>query len=295
MNCLDAALAYAARGWQVVPLNWPIMVDGQLGCSCRRRLKCGSAGKHPWVRWKENGGSTDPTQIHEWWRWRWHSNVGILTGRDRSGLVVIDVDPDHGGGTTLEGLQADNGRMPATLAAVTGSGGRHLLFHCPPGEIRNSAGTIGPGVDVRGDGGLIVAAPSLHKSGSRYRWANWGTPLADVPEWILGRLEPKKRPGHAVLPPRNTARGTRYAEVALERAVADLHQLVGANGVRNTSLNATAYSLGRLVGSGLISADRVGHSLLEAGLAIGLGQVEAEDTISSGLRAGALRPKEVPA
>ncbi len=293
--CIDAALAYAARGWQVVPLNWPITIDGDVSCSCKRRLECASPGKHPWIRWKDDGGTTDPDQIHEWFRRRWHSNIGILTGQERSGLLVVDVDPDHGGEHTLQELQADHGGLSDTLTAITGSGGRPLLFRYPEGKVRQTAGAIGPGVDTRSDGGLIVAAPSLHRSGNHYRWANWGTQPAELPGWVLDRLKPKASGRPSILPPRATLRGTRYAEVALERAVIDLRQLAGAHGVRNSSLNATAYSLGRLVGAGLITAERAGHALLDAALAIGLGETEATDTITSGLRSGALHPREVPA
>lgn len=298
MNAGDTVrwrLAYAALGWQTVPLNWPAGPASTDGCSCQRGAGCASPGKHPWVRWAGHGGTTDPALILGQHRRRPNSGVAILTGRERSGLFVVDVDPDHGGEDTIRALGADHGRLPDTLTAVTGSGGRHLLFRSPDGKARQTAGAIGPGVDTRSDGGLIVAAPSLHRSGNRYRWANWGTPPAVLPGWVLDRLKPETPNRPARLPPRNTARGTRYAEAALDRAVADLRHLAGANGVRNTSLNATAYSLGRLVGAGLITADRVGHALYAAALAIGLGPIEAADTITSGLRSGALRPKDIPA
>lgn len=289
----DAALAYAAIGWEVLPLWRPTSA----GCACPRGLECASPGKHPWLKWREDGGSTDPAEIRGWYR-RWpHSGVAILTGRERSGLWVLDIDPGHSGEETLAALEAEHGSLPATLEARTGSGGRHLVFRYPEGGAPQSAGRLGAGLDTRSDGGLIVAAPSLHRSGRRYEWMNWGTPPADVPVWMLDLLRPtpaeQRQPIR--LPAPSTARGARYAEVALERAVADLRQLAGAEGVRNAALNRVAYSLGRLVGGGLIDAARVGHELLDAAVAIGLGVHESEATILSGLRAGANRPKELAA
>lgn len=289
----DAALRYASLGWQVLPLWWPTPA----GCACPRGPECASPGKHPWLRWREDGGSTDAGEIAAWFRRRPNSGVAILTGQERSGLWVLDVDPGHSGEEALAVLEAEHGALPATLTARTGSGGRHLVFRYPAGGAPQSAGRLGPGIDTRSDGGLIVGAGSLHRSGRRYEWINWGTPLADVPTWLLELLRPtpaeQRQPIR--LPAPSTARGARYAEVALERAVADLRQLTGAEGVRNSELNRVAYSLGRLVGGGLIDAARVGHELLDAAVAIGLGVHESEATILSGLRAGANRPKELAA
>lgn len=288
---LAAALTYARLGWQVGPLNWATGT----GCSCMRGDSCASPGKHPWIRWKDTGGSLDPGLIRWWWRKRPDSNVCVFTGAERSGLFVVDIDPGHGGGDTLEALQDQHGRLPDTLTAVTGSGGQHLLFNHPGSSARQTAGTIGPGIDTRSDGGLIVAAPSLHRSGRRYQWTNWGAPIADAPDWLLQHVvrRPERPTTSLRLPPRNTQRGSRYAEAALERAVADLRNQ--PPGSRNNELNRAAYSIGRLVGAGIITAERVGHTLLSAAVATGLGETEAIDTITSGIRAGAKRPKAVSA
>ncbi len=294
-RCLRAALDYARLGWQVLPLNWPVTsASGRVACSCRRGVDCASPGKHPWVKWKTDGGSTDSDQIRNWWERRRRSNVAILTGRNRSGLFVVDVDEDHGGADTLHHLQERHGELPVTLTATTGSGGSHLLFKHPETGGRQTAGGLGPGVDTRAEGGLIVAAPSLHRSGRRYTWDNGSTPIAELPEWIIVVLQPKPAATSAVrLPPRNTARGSRYAEVALDRACTTMR--TAANGDRNATLNKVAYSMGRLVGGGLISAERAGYALAEAAVAAGLGQQEIDDTIVSGLGDGVKRPRQVPA
>lgn len=287
---LSAALTYASQGWQVLPLNWPTAT----GCSCLRGDSCASPGKHPWRRWRESGGITDPGLIRWCWRKQPDSGVAILTGAERSGLFVVDIDPGHGGGDTLNRLEHEHGQLPDTLTAVTGSGGQHLVYNHPGVRARQTAGTIGAGIDTRSDGGLIVAAPSLHRSGRRYTWANWGTPPADVPDWLLDLVQPKTPPPQPTrLPAATTARGARYAEAALERASDEVRR--AAPGQRNQTLNRAAWSIGRLVGAGLISADRVGHALAQAATDAGLGVTETEGTIISGLTCGSRQPRQVPA
>ena len=122
--------------------------------------------------------TTDERLIRRWFA-RWpNANVGIRTGRRRRASSSLDVDPRHGGDTTLRLLQSAHGRLPDTPEAVTGGGGRHLLFAHPGGGvvIRSAAGRLGDGPDVRADGGYIVAPPSRHASGRRYAWELSGLP-----------------------------------------------------------------------------------------------------------------------
>lgn len=285
------AVVYAELGWQGVPLNWPT----RTGCSCQRGDACGSPGKHPWVMWREAGGSTDPGQIDAWLSQRPLSGWGLLTGPERSGLFVIDVDPLHGGDESLAALEAAHGPLGETLTSTTGSGGRHLLFAHPGGRTRQSAGLLGPGIDTRDAGGLIVAPPSVHHSGQRYAWSNWGTPAAALPAWVQELLTPPPPPPPAParparLPTAGTSRAGRYAAAALALEVRRVAS--AAPGGRNHALYCASAGLGRLVGGGYLDARAVGHELLAAALAAGLGTAEAEDTIVSGLRAGARRPKE---
>lgn len=164
-----AALYYAVEmGWAVFPLA--------------------PHGKVPLIGKAQGGNglldaSTDPDQIWQWWSETPTANVGIATG-DRSGLVVVDVD-----GAAGEDALSDYGVMPGTPTASTGKG-RHLLFARPADGLRNSAGKLGPQLDVRGDGGYIVAPPSVHPSGAVYRWTEvpGRVPLAPVPDAIVDRL-----------------------------------------------------------------------------------------------------------
>jgi hypothetical protein len=177
-----AALYYANYGWPVVPLHY--MKDGR--CSCGR-VRCDSPGKHPTTKHGPKDASRNEIQLDHWWN-RWpDANIGIRTGVS-TGIVVIDVDPRHGGDESLAELVREHGELPATVEALTGGGGRHLVFKHPGGTIRNRS-NMRPGIDVRGDGGYIVAPPSNHASGGQYRWREGHGPHettpAEMPAWLL--------------------------------------------------------------------------------------------------------------
>lgn len=185
---LEAALSYAQRGWCVFPV-YEMTGDG---CACSRAV-CDRPGKHPRLRAWPKAATTDRATIVGWWT-RWpDANVAIATGR-RSGLFVLDVDPRHGGDDSLFELEREHGHLPPTVEGHTGGDGRHLFFALPSAKtgIGNSHGKVGVGLDVRADGGYVVAPPSRHASGGRYCWSVDGdpaeVPLADPPPWLLARL-----------------------------------------------------------------------------------------------------------
>jgi hypothetical protein len=143
--------------------------------------------KRPLVAWLEFQSRLASTREVEGWFAHWPEvNVGIVTGRV-SGLVVIDVDAGHGGESSLIRLESAHGTLPASVEALTGGGGRHLYFAHPGGRVGNWVGLFS-GVDLRADGGCVVAPPSLHPSGRRYAWARGRSPdearLAPLPAWL---------------------------------------------------------------------------------------------------------------
>ncbi len=127
-----------------------------------------------------------PEQLRRWWR-RWPgANVGVVTGAV-SGLVVLDIDPRHGGGDSLATLERRHGPLPHTVVSLTGGGGQHLYFaHAGPTVPSRP---IGPGLDIKGDGGLVICPPSAHVSGRTYVWETRCAPgevaVAEPPRWLL--------------------------------------------------------------------------------------------------------------
>ena len=200
------ALGYIRRNWAVLPIHQPT----RNGCSCSHD-DCGSPAKHPKVAGGLTNATTDRNVVAEWWR-RWPAaNVGIRTGRE-SGLVVIDIDPAHGGANALADLEATNGAVGGWRVS-TGSGGQHRWFAHPGRMVRNSAGSIGTGIDVRGDGGYIIAPPSRHISGGEYRWVDARGPLPPLPDWLAEQLIERPR----VITPTRPTTGNRDASSAWAR------------------------------------------------------------------------------
>jgi hypothetical protein len=193
---LPHALAYAARGWAVLPL-YPI-VDRSCGCGTPQ---CPAPGKHPYASLVPNGlhnATTDADIITRWWTKAPSAHVAIRTGT-ASGLLVLDLDdrPEDGrdGRSTWLRLLADHAgtQPPDTVEASTGGGGRHLFFALPDGlTIASSKDQLGPGVEVKAEGGYVVAAPSGHLSGRAYEWDAAGhpddQPPAPIPAWLLPLL-----------------------------------------------------------------------------------------------------------
>lgn len=201
---LRSALTYLKDGLRVLPLHHPVIHSEDLACSCGNP-HCSSPAKHPVARLTPRGlldATEDPSVVQEWFadsRW----NIGIVTGAV-SGIVALDVDPRHDGIESLTALEGEHGPLPPTWRFLTGGGGLHILFRHPGGKIPNSAGKLGPGIDGRGDGGYIVAPPSLHMSGRLYETSADhhpdAVPLADMPDWLLRltRADPRRPAGRRV-------------------------------------------------------------------------------------------------
>lgn len=197
-DLLRAALAYAERNFRLIPLNYMKERDGQLGCSCYKAHECRAAGKHPIFRGWQTVATNDTYLVRRWWEAWPLANIGLVMGGPER-LVTIDIDGNEGR-ESLETLQREHGALPPTLIQVTGrdTGGEHRLYRVPESlnlyAIRNRC-RLAAGIDVRSEGGLIVAAPSIHPSGRSYRWVN-KLPIGDLPEWlyqIAMTVRPEKR------------------------------------------------------------------------------------------------------
>jgi putative DNA primase/helicase len=163
---LEAALECASRGWHVFPCH--TIVDGT--CSCGH-ADCENAGKHPKTRHGLKDATVDRSQIERWWRHneRVPSNLAIATGM-QSKLVVIDVDPRNGGDETLAALEAELGPLPRICTVRTGGGGIHIYLRHPCDDRMPSRNGWRKGIDIKADGGYVIAPPSVHKDGRCYEW-----------------------------------------------------------------------------------------------------------------------------
>ena len=149
---LDAALKYAEMGLAVFPLK--------------------PHDKTPLTRHGCKEATTDATQIRKWFNRAPEANIGIATGSISGGLVVVDLDIDEQKGLDgyemLVDWERDNGKLPETVSSITGRGGYHYYFRTSE-IIKNRAGVL-EGIDVRGEGGYVVAPPSVHSNGNQYEW-----------------------------------------------------------------------------------------------------------------------------
>lgn len=201
----DDALNLAYRGFAVFPLHtinarWDLDPEYRCTCKLSRTVDgCKAPGKHPmWAKGTLEHGFRDATknfeQIEKWWEMWPSANIGLATG-EISGVVVVDVDGEEGR-KSLKALQGRHGILPPTLTARTGNGG-HLFFRSGGHGFQNHTAIL-PGIDIRGDGGYVVAPPSVHVSGKRYSWMGEGR-LVDTPDYLRelllnGGAKPKPQP-----------------------------------------------------------------------------------------------------
>jgi hypothetical protein len=196
---LGTALAFAKHGLGVFPIWQPVTHNGQTVCACGKR--CATPAKHPIERYAPRG-CYSATIVSALIKLQWgirtpEANVGVHC----AGLIVVDVDPDDGGDESLKKLEAEHGELPLTWRSLTGGGGTHDFYSCPPGvTVQNvTAKTmpdppLGPGIDIRTKGGYVVAPTSRHIGGGVYAWSVDHHPKdmplgpALAPDWLVEKL-----------------------------------------------------------------------------------------------------------
>ena len=247
-------------------------------------------------RWQKLPRETLDTAI----AWATEGNVGLRTGPEpASGVIVLDVDSP----TVPESIR----HLTHTVTARTGRGGWHFYFRAPADCPGNRAGILIDGIkcDVRGRGGQVVYPGSIHPdTGQPYTFAPGYGPgevlLADWPGDLLAAPAPTPAPAPALplppvpssLPPVPNRRADAYAASALARETAAVAS--AAPGTRNHTLNAAAFSLGQLVGSGVLDEATVTAALTHAAHTAGLGDAEIRQSLQSGLTAGRAKPRDIP-
>jgi hypothetical protein len=200
----------------------------------------------------QKAATTELAQVEKWWsRWA-NANIGIATG---GRIVVIDLDVKHppvDGIDEWGGVCLDNDIDDNTLAASTPSGGVHLFFSKSV-EIHNSASKIAPGVDVRGDGGYVVAAPSI-VDGKRYEWEKPPATILPLPGVLVELLEYKAPPPSR---PAGEFSGKDCSAYVGAAIAGELDMLSKAtNGTKHDTLNRVSFNLGQLLGSSWAHPDR---------------------------------------
>lgn len=196
MSALEAAVRLASRGYAVLPVD--------------------PESKRPVTAHGSRDASTTPAAVRALFDGRPRAGVAIATGLASAAqgraLVVIDVDPRSGGVEGLEAAQAAHGALPATARASTPSGGWHAYYRAPAGvQVRNSASALAPGVDVRGEGGYVVAPPGAGRT-----WSGVPTPAELPPRW-LAACDTRDRPTpgpRVVVPPARTLEEAQAATAA---------------------------------------------------------------------------------
>jgi putative DNA primase/helicase len=294
-STLAAALVYVDRGLAVFPAASAV------------KKSCKSAKYSNGARW---GATRDPDEVRrDFTRWT-GARIGIPTGTV-NGIVVIETDTIEGhgvdGAASLWALEHRHGALPDTLKAISPSGSIHRYFRHPGAaiKIKGSASEIGPGIDVRADGQMVIAPPSVNPDGGRYRWLNPNNPIAPMPLWLVMLTQDKPRSiaeraiaairqplKHEIV--NTTLNG--YGAAALEYEVTALANT--APGSRNHALNRASFSLHQLVAGGELDGAEVERRLIEAATANGLiaddGIKAVETTIASGRRAGLQHPRSRP-
>lgn len=321
---LQAALAYAARGWPVLPCS-PVhkrpLVAREHDDDGKPIPKTGGLYK----------ASTDPVAIRAWWK-KWpKALIGLRTGR-ASGLLVVDLDPKaHPADVMLRALAAwCGGVLPPAWVARTRAGGLHLYFSYPgqadglEDKVGNRAGGVFGGipnvdpvlaqhVDVRGEGGYVIVPPSVMVDGRAYHWEQEpdGAAPADMPARLLDVLlhrgefapthpEPPREPEQhlrraAGKPDRTEERTRRYALAGLDKEAQRLATC--GTGQRNQTLFKAALAMGQLVAGGALSESLVRSTLEDAAVRCGLvrddGWDSVRDTFASGFQKGLAEPRDI--
>jgi len=256
LDTFDVARLYAALMWGAIPVK---------------------ADKRPALAsWKEF--QTRRASQEELQTWFGPHQIAIVTGAI-SDLLVIDCD-------SPEAVDLVKRLLPEGFQTPTATTPRGLHFYFKQGaqQVKNAVNIL-PGVDVRGEGGYVVAPPG---PGRRWLTRPDQCPLAELPQALAGLLT-NRASEPLPLPATAPSQGAPYGQAALANELANLAQT--PQGQRNDALNASAFRLGQLVAGGQLAAPQVEAALMAIAASLGLGHGEAGKTIASGLRAGQMEPR----
>ncbi len=300
----EAAAAYAAHGFRVLAVWW--LRPGSNECACGNPDCGGSAGKHPIDKAWQKKASSDVDVVRASWGRRRHANIGLeMGGPDR--LIAIDIDGEQGRRSWAE-LEAGVRKAPETLTSASGraDGGEHRIFrfakHHDISRFANRSSIKTQlkklmGLDVRVEGGQIVAAPSIHKSGSKYRWTV-RAPIAELPDWLYEALaapiELGQRPPAAA--PRQPGQVVPLAGAYVKKVLENAARAVAETkkGGRNALLFTKACTVFEYFLGERLDHQEAWTTLSEAGCAAGLPKAEVENVLSKAWKRAQGQPRQVP-
>jgi hypothetical protein len=247
----ERAVEYAGKGWYVFPVE--------------------PAGKKPLVAWRDES-SADPERVAQMWDVYANANIGIDCGK--SGLVVLDIDDIAAVPVLAEKFGFDPS-SDDTAVARTGRGGYHIYYRAGSERVRNSASKVADHVDVRGDGGYVVAPPSGHESGNAYEWVRDVEPKP-IPESVVKVFNYREeRP--LPLPMERS-----HDKWGLAILSGEAHAIeTSLPGQRNNQLNRSAYYVYGAVKGGHLDHSLATMRMRQAAAHVGLPEDEVEKTLSS--------------
>jgi len=283
----ELAHAYVAQGWPVFPCRsqaeeaadrhtGELITFGEKTPLTTTGFKAATKFKHIIDRW--------------WSDWP-AAAVGLPTGA-ATGFFALDIDNKPGGSNGfvwLDAMEAEHGPLPVTARVVSPNGGMHIYFKYVVGT--RNRGALGAGVDIRSEGGYVLAAGSVMHDGRAYKWVDDTRDIADAPAWLLDLLMPKSAPSHSHYSG-SASTNVAYVDTAVDRELSDLASTPMGN--RNNVLNDAAFNIGQWVGGGHLPESEARAMLQDVARGWGRDWSRCCKTIENGLKAGILSPRHPP-
>ncbi len=284
---LELAQHYVSEGWPVFPCR--SHAEEHNDQATGEIITLGE--KTPLTPNGFKGATRFPRIIERWWSDWPDAAVGLPTG-EKTGFFALDIDNKPGGANGFDWLaemEAEHGPLPDTARVTSPNGGLHIYFKYLVGT--RNRGALGAGVDIRSEGGYVLAAGSTMANGRSYKWETDTREIADAPAWLLDLLLPKSAPAHTQYS-LSAATNNAYVDAAVDRELADL---AGAPmGTRNNALNDAAFSIGTIVGAGALGEAEARALLQDVARGWGRDWSRCCKTIENGLKAGIQNPRNIP-
>jgi hypothetical protein len=284
---LELAQHYVGQGWPVFPCR--SHAEEHFDQATGEIITLGE--KTPLTPNGFKGATRFPRIIERWWSDWPNAAVGLPTG-EKTGFFALDIDNKPGGADGFEWLaemEAEHGPLPDTARVTSPNGGLHIYFKYVVGT--RNRGALGAGVDIRSEGGYVLAAGSTMANGRSYKWETDTRDIADAPAWLLDLLLPKSAPAHTQYS-LSAATNNAYVDAAVDR---ELSELAGAPmGSRNNALNDAAFSIGTIVGAGALGEAEARALLQDVARGWGRDWSRCCKTIENGLKAGIQNPRHIP-